>query len=309
MQEKKQELITQQQAYISMDKEDDQQILMASAGRIVFADKVEKAFFYQFPTKSGKVEGLSKVGIDECANQLQKENIFFQETDFTYEVDPTDHEYVLFSAKCVSFSYFPTGEKFIIGEAIGTKRQWRFQEVNVFCQETKTKIKKKEEDPFWFEKGQQKASRNAKSDLIPYRIKAKVLEGAKELVRQLKNGKVLKNYLIEETRKNYENWKNEFFTYERQVVDSEGNLTDMKTSDLRWCEIADSELRFKDTKTESLKKIRSMLHVLQGLLKNQPEYVNRECQQIQSQVRALIVMEKRENDLKRKESNGVPKSS
>jgi len=103
-----------------------------------------------------------------------------REDDVRHEIDPTNSQYVLFTAKVSKHLIDKGGDEAMVESAIGTKRQW-------------TRMLKKGEDapvvdPFWFEKGSIKALRNAKQRLIPEEIKAKIITFAKKegKVREVK---------------------------------------------------------------------------------------------------------------------------
>ena len=151
--------------FVLMDAADDALILAELEGRIL------DTWVYEFTSGGQKVQGLSKVGIDQATRELAKKGEVLRELECGYHVDPTDKNYVLFTVKVGRFAISKEGQEILLDTAIGAKRQW-------------TKMARRDgrvvSDPFWFEKGLAKAARNAKQRLLPEEIKTKILTFAKE---------------------------------------------------------------------------------------------------------------------------------
>lgn len=161
------------------DALDDKAIIAEIENRVV------DAWVYHFKSGGREVWGLGKAGIDGCAQELSKNGIALREEDVKVQVDPTNSQYVLFTARVAKHFVDKQGEEAMVESAIGTKRQW-----------TRRMEKGKDkptDDPFWFEKGSIKALRNAKSRLIPEEIKAQIITFAKQKgkVKEIKNGEKL----------------------------------------------------------------------------------------------------------------------
>lgn len=144
-------------------------------------NRVVDAWVYHFkPKNAPEVWGMGKAGIDGCMIALGKKGIALREEDVRHEIDPTNAQYVLFTAKVSKHLIDKKGDEAMVESAIGTKRQW-----------TKMLLKNGDVvvDPFWFEKGSIKALRNAKARLIPEEIKAKIITFAKSKgkVKEIKN--------------------------------------------------------------------------------------------------------------------------
>lgn len=166
------------------DELDDKAILSELESRVV------DAWVYHFkPKNAPEVWGIGKAGIDGCVMELGKKGIALREEDVKYAVDPTNSQYVLFTAKVSKHFIEKSGAEAMIESAIGTKRQW----TRMLLRDGVTVVA----DPFWFEKGSIKALRNAKARLIPEDIKAKIITFAKQKgkVKEIKeeNGLVRKS--------------------------------------------------------------------------------------------------------------------
>lgn len=157
------------------DALDDQIIIDELENRVI------DAWVYHFKPKNAReVWGIGKAGIDGCVIMLGKKGIALREDDVRYEIDPTNSQYVLFTAKVAKHLIEQSGAEAMVESALGTKRQW----TRMLLKDGKTVVP----DPFWFEKGSIKALRNAKSRLIPEEIKAKIITFAKSKgkVREIK---------------------------------------------------------------------------------------------------------------------------
>lgn len=148
-----------EEVFQQFEKLDDEQIVAEITGKI-YSDSA-KAMYY---TKD-KRESLSKRGLDECCIALQTKGYVLREEDLSFVPCPVDKNFVVFSAKVSAFQI--TGKvELKMNTVIGTKRQ--------------ELLERGKKDPYWFEKGSQKALRNAKKKLIPEKIKADVIHGAKQ---------------------------------------------------------------------------------------------------------------------------------
>lgn len=154
-----------QDIFQKFDELDDQIIIAEIENRIV------DEWVYHFKQDNQDVWGIGKAGIDGCVSELGKKGIALREEGITYAIDPTNPQYVLFTAVVSKHFIGKDGAEAAVERVIGTKRQW-------------TKLKKSDgnliDNKFWFEQGSIKALRNAKSRLIPEDIKAKVIAFAKE---------------------------------------------------------------------------------------------------------------------------------
>lgn len=144
-------------------------------------NRVIDKWVYHFKSGGREVWGLGKAGIDGCSRELAKEGIALREEEVKVQVDPTNAQYVLFTARVAKHFVDKQGEEAMVESAIGTKRQW-----------IKMMIKgqdKPVQDPFWYEKGSIKALRNAKARLIPEELKAQIITFAKKegKVREVKD--------------------------------------------------------------------------------------------------------------------------
>lgn len=169
--------IEQSVPYLLMDDKDDEQIMaeIQNIGSTV-ADK----WVYVFTNSDGKqVTGLSWVGTKNAAYYMRRKKIVnVSIEDIKYEKDPTDPDYMLFTAKV---------KDLITGAiTIGTKRQAIYTVVKG------NQLDKGRKDPFWFEKGSSKAKRNAIQDLMPsdklaHWISKWIKEGKVNLISAPKN--------------------------------------------------------------------------------------------------------------------------
>jgi len=149
-----------------MDQMDDEIIIKEIEGRIV------DTWVYHFKDETGREQwGLSKVGVDASCAELAKKGEVIRELDVSYQVDPTDKQYVLFTGKAARYAVARDGKEVLLDTAIGTKRQGLFT-----IKRDGSTIK----NPFWFEQGAMKALRNARSRLISEEIKSKIIAFAKK---------------------------------------------------------------------------------------------------------------------------------
>jgi hypothetical protein len=156
-----------QDIFERFDEIDDKVILKELENQVV------DDWVYHFVVEGHHIWGLGKVGIDACTRKMGEKGVALREDYVNYGVDPTNPEYVLFTASVSKHVVGKAGAEATIESAIGTKRQWTI---------LRRKIQgeyKLVPNKFWFEQGSQKALRNAKARLIPDEIKTKVIEFAK----------------------------------------------------------------------------------------------------------------------------------
>jgi hypothetical protein len=146
------------------DHLDDEAIVNELEGRLV------ESAVYHFNQQGKELWGLGKTGVDWCATELAKKGYIIRDEDLNYATDPTDSNFILFTAKVGKYFVDKGGMEAKVDAAIGTKRQG-------------IKIERRDgsrvPDPFWFEKGSQKAIRNARMRLIPEETKAAIITAAK----------------------------------------------------------------------------------------------------------------------------------
>jgi len=151
------------------DKLDDEVILAELKGRLT------QSLVYHFAPKegSGKEQwGIGKNGVDACSVELSKRGYILRDVlPITRMIDPTDSEYILIDALVEKYLVTKDNTEVKADSAVGTKRQW-----------LKMKLHGGQivPDPFWYEKGSQKALRNARLRLIPEDVKATIIAMAKE---------------------------------------------------------------------------------------------------------------------------------
>lgn len=128
-------------------------------------NRITKVWVYSFKQGGKTITGLSKVGVDAACTEMAKSGHIIEEGLVAHELDPTDHEYVLFKVTATRVLVnLDSGLRINMETVNGTKRQW-------------TKMKKHDKfvpDPFYYEKGAMKAVRNARSRLIPEEVKATI---------------------------------------------------------------------------------------------------------------------------------------
>jgi len=162
-----------QDIFERFDRLDDKLILKELENQVV------STWVYHFIVEGHHIWGLSKVGIDACTRRMGEKGIALREDYVNYNVDPTNPEFVLFTASVSKHIIDKEGHEAGIESSIGTKRQWIMQK--------RRSDGKLIANKFWFEQGSQKALRNAKARLIPDDIKTKVISYAKthEKVREI----------------------------------------------------------------------------------------------------------------------------
>jgi hypothetical protein len=147
------------------DALDDEAIVAELEGKLV------DVACYHFNQGGKELWGVGKVGVDWAVNELALKGYVVRDESVTYNIDPTDQEYVLFVARVCKALVGNDGREAQVDAAIGTKRQW----VKMLRRDGTTQT-----DPFWFEKGSQKAIRNARLRLISEDVKAKIISLAKQ---------------------------------------------------------------------------------------------------------------------------------
>lgn len=230
---------------------------------------IDKWVYHFKPKDAPEVWGLGKAGIDGCARELSKKGIALREEEVTVQVDPTNSQYILFTARVAKHFVDEAGGEAMVESAIGTKRQW-----------TKMELRggKVVVDPYWYEKGSIKALRNAKSRLIPEEIKAQIITFAKSKgkVREIKdngapsstlktkrkNGEVatqeqtLKIAKLENTL--VDKWKDDPIDLLSKMKNSIGadaeiqNLTGPEAD--VWIELLETRLKVKEKRAEANKR-------------------------------------------------------
>lgn len=139
-------------------------------------DQVAEAWVYHFKQEGKDIWGIGKAGIDGCAKEMGKKGIALREDSVDFMIDPTNPEFVLFTAKVSKHVVDEKGNEATVESAIGTKRQWIMLRRRGAAEGERKIVQNK----FWFEQGSQKALRNAKARLIPDDIKAKILAFAQK---------------------------------------------------------------------------------------------------------------------------------
>jgi len=159
-----------------MDSLDSDQIVEELQNRVV------DTWVYSFESKGENKTGLTKAGVDECTMGMQNQGWIFDELDVDYKWHEHKKGEAIFTARVQCRRYLPSGELKDYGIRIGTKTQNSFE-------------------AFWFEKGTQKALRNAKERFIPAEIKAAIILLAKERgkITNIKEEKVTKKEPVKTT--------------------------------------------------------------------------------------------------------------
>lgn len=159
--------------FAQFDRLDDVAIVDEMEGRLV------DSAVYHFNQQGKELWGLAKTGVDWCATELSKKGYILRDEELNYSQDPTDPTYILFTAKVGKYFVDKTGAEAKVDSTFGTKRQW----TKMARRDGTTAV-----DPFWFEKGSQKAIRNARMRLIPEETKAAIISLAKSggRVREVK---------------------------------------------------------------------------------------------------------------------------
>lgn len=144
------------------DSFDDEQIsnALAEHGK----DSMER-FVYMFEDKDGKrVIGLSKNGVDEIVQHMERQGIALREIGDAQVIDSGEHINVLIKAG--RYYIDGKGNEQLGATAIGSKRQWK---------KLKTKKSGVIDNPFYLEQAISKAARNAKRRLMPEALIKKLI--------------------------------------------------------------------------------------------------------------------------------------
>lgn len=151
----------------AMDSLDDELIVAELEGRII--DK----WVYHFPgnESQGEIWGLSKVGVDQAARLMAAKGEALRDEEVSYQVDPTDNRFVLFTGYASRIAISKEGHEIKLDRASGTKRQCTFI---VKSGEVTTKP-----NTFWFEQGVAKCLRNARHRLLAEKVVAELIALAK----------------------------------------------------------------------------------------------------------------------------------
>ena len=161
-----------------MDRLDDEAILAEIQGAIL------KDLVYSFWEGGKKITRLSKVGVDYAVSQLAKQGEIIRELEANYTLT---NEAVFITVKVGKYCISTEGREVLLETTFGAKRQP--QKMSVYTEDrygqiNRSKPQRLVEDPFFFEKGLAKASRNAKRRLISETLVTKIIEEA------LKSGKI-----------------------------------------------------------------------------------------------------------------------
>jgi len=143
-----------------MDQLDDKLIIGELEG------KLPDVLTYHFTdrTRNKEIWGLSKSGVDEASGELAKKGEVIREIDLQYTIQEDE---AFFICKVARFLISKEGKEVMLDVKVGSKRQPKKDQYGKL-------------NPFWFEQGATKASRNATMRLIPATIKEAVIEYAKK---------------------------------------------------------------------------------------------------------------------------------
>lgn len=166
----------------SFDLADEQLILEELAGRVT--DK----YVYTFKQKGQEIQGLSKAGTDWAVREYAKQGEVIRVIGKQPEIilDPTDPDYIITIVVAQRFIVNKeTGKEIALDSRFGTKRQWKYMEKKKYDEQGNVVGEEIVPDPFYIEKSESKASRNALQKLIPTDFVKKMISKALEL----KNGR------------------------------------------------------------------------------------------------------------------------
>jgi hypothetical protein len=141
-----------------MDSLDDEMIIQELEGRL------PEILTYHFKDRGQEIWGLSKAGVDEAKGELGKQGECIRELEVNFT---EKEEEVFFTVKAGRYVISRDGREILLDTAFGFKRQPK-------------KYTSGSLNPFWFEQGGIKASRNASMRLIPKTIVQAVIENAKQ---------------------------------------------------------------------------------------------------------------------------------
>jgi len=144
--------------FLLFDKLDDKLIKEELEGKML------GILTYHFNQKGNEIWGLSKAGVDESKAALAKKGEVIRELEFNFN-DGDGEAY--FNVKAGRYVVAQDGREILLETAFGFKRQPK-------------KYDDGRDNPFWYEQGGIKASRNASMRLIPKDIQQGVIEYAKQ---------------------------------------------------------------------------------------------------------------------------------
>lgn len=170
-------VVHQDDHYELFDLADEEQIIAELSGRVT------EKFVYELKgvkdAHGNPVTGLSYAGTNWACREYAKQGEVIRVIGKPdYQVDPTDPDYVLITVMAQRFAVHPeTGKETALDTAPGAKRQWRKMKRAKWenGQKAGDEIV---DDPFFWEKGLSKATRNAKQALIPTDIVKRLVEQA-----------------------------------------------------------------------------------------------------------------------------------
>lgn len=147
----------------SYDLADEEQIIAEMSGRVT--DK----YIYTFKQGGQDVTGLSFAGTNWAAREFAKQGEVIRIVSGPkVDIDPSDPDYMLICVIAQRFAVNKeTGKEVALDSAPGAKRQWRFMEKKKYNEQGELNGKEVVPDPFWYEKGVSKATRNGKQALMP----------------------------------------------------------------------------------------------------------------------------------------------
>lgn len=164
-------MMEEQYLYVQSDQEYDKQIVAQILGQVT--SDVAEDQFYKIHQNGKTIKNLTKRGIDNCILKLADSGYCFEEhLPVDFHKDPTDENYMLFQAKVTKYRI--EGVDRVFCQAVtGSKRQC------IFLTDKYGKIKSRDGekivDEHWYEKGSEKALRNAKLKLIPLQLQINLI--------------------------------------------------------------------------------------------------------------------------------------
>lgn len=172
------------EVFESFELADEEMILHELAGRVT--DK----YVYTFKEKGQEVTGLSKAGTDWAVREYAKQGEVIRVIGKTPEImlDPTDGDYIWVVVVAQRFIVNrENGKEIALDSRFGTKRQWKNMKKKKYDEGGNVVGEEIVPDPFFMEKAESKASRNALQKLIPTDFVKKMISKALEL----KNGRAV----------------------------------------------------------------------------------------------------------------------
>lgn len=162
---------TSHESFESFDLSDETQILEELAGRST------DQFIYSFPMQGKTVVGLSYAGVLWACREYAKQGEAIRVKGHPQVMaDPFDPDNALISVIVERVSINKeNGKPTHLDSEVGTKSQPRFMKKKKYDQSNQYVGEEKAVDPFWYEKGVSKASRNGKKKLIPNDFQNKLI--------------------------------------------------------------------------------------------------------------------------------------